>query len=275
MHSKERDVALSSITKRLTLITNGISFVITLAVFICVYLIKGMPLEVGIGIAIVVYSAVVSFILIDVRYQWHRAVLGPLRKYLRYMLASIVIEKWSEHIEIDHDGNGDIVHEIHGKANFGFNKWIMFGIVSDTDQPDKEAFPINITNLDDDSTVVPTFLFDYPRYKRVRIPFGYELDRGKKFNFRIEYSLAKTFRLGTTDYHSHHAFHYEKDIDMSVSFPKNCRVVDVTGDITSEHGDVRGKRNSPEKKTDNFVTWQVRRAMHGDDHKLSWSTVFR
>ncbi len=264
-----------SVSRRLTLITNGVSFVITLTVFLFVYLIKWVSLEVGFLIAVAIYITIVAIAFVDVKYQLHRAVLGPLRKYLRYVLASVVIEKWSEQLVIDDEGNGDLIHEIHGKVNFGLNKWISLGIGTQSDQPDKESFPIKIINMDDNSPIEPDFLVDYPRYKKIRIPFGRELDRGKKFNLKIAYTLDGTFNLGCEDHHSHHAFHYEKAIDMSITLPDNCRVLTCFGEIVTEHGDVRGKQSPPEKVSENFITWQISQAMHGDNHKLSWTTGLR
>jgi hypothetical protein len=258
-----------------TLVTSAVSFIITIAVFLCVYLLKGLPLEYGIIVGVAVYVLVFIFGLADVKWQLHRIALGPLRKWLRFMLATIVIERWEVRIHIDSEGNAHLEHEFWGRVNFGFNKWITFGFLADSEQPPASEFPIAVTNVDCNREVTPEFIVDCPKYKRIKIPFEDELERGDKFHIKMEYDLSKTFFFGKKDYYTHHTFHNEKMIDVEVNFPDEVVVNNTWGRITTEHGDERGKHKAPEKKTSQFIKWVVSEAMHGDAHELFWETTLK
>jgi uncharacterized membrane protein YgcG len=266
---------MTEITRKVTAYSSAISFIITVAVFFSVHLFAGVPLEIGLVIGVCCYVVLFSFSLIDVKYQWHRAVFGPIRKHLQFFLATIIVKEWNVKIDIDPAGGAAITHEISGKVNFGYNKWITFGFMADSPQLMDPNFPISAKCTRTGNPLRTEFMIDCPKYKRVKVNFESELERGEEFQIKVEYSLSNTFFFDREDFYVHHAFHNEKVINIEVSFPETVRIEDVRGDIVTEHGDSRGKQNKPLKKTDQFVTWRIDKGIHGDAHKVIWITTTR
>lgn len=264
---------MSEVTTRALLITSVVSFVVALGVFVSVHLKLGIPIELGVFIGGIVWAVICLVVIIDVKKQFHRVLLGPIRKYLSFRLSSIVIEKRNIDIRIDGEGNGHAVHEFWGKVNFGFNKWIDFGFTSDTDQSDAENFPVTVTDMETHNSLPSEFIVDCPKYKRLRIYFGRELKTGDKLHIKAEFDWKETFFLGQKDFYEHRTFHNEKRVDVSVHFPKGVGVSKFETEITTQYGDIRGKHDVAEKKSPRLLRWSLENAMHGDANRLIWWTT--
>jgi hypothetical protein len=265
------DKGMSDLTKKVAAYATAISFVISVAVFISAHVFAGLSIEIGIAIGVASYIVITAISLVDVKYQWHRAIFGPIRKHLQYLLATIVVKEWNVRIKIDPERSANITHEIYGKVNFGYNKWITFGFMADSEQPDRLNFPISAKCTKTDNPLLVDFVIDSPKYKRVRINFENELERGEEFRIKVDYTLANTFFFDRDDYYTHHAFHNEEIINIEISFPDVVRIGNVKGEVTTEYGEIKGKHDKPLKKTDHFITWKILKGMHGDAFKVSWT----
>lgn len=207
----------------------------------------GFPVEAGIVVAILVAGILYVAVLIDEKYQFHRAIFWPIRRTLLYWLGSLVIDLWKVYVDIDSNGDARVIHDFSGKVNFGFNRWITLGFRADSDQPTCPDFPIRITNKLNDEEVKADFIIDAPRYKRLRVNFQHELRRGDKFHYEVVFGLSRTFFFGKKDYYAFQAYHHEKRIMIDVRFPDDVVVSGVCGEITTEHGDTWKKHKQPER----------------------------
>jgi len=228
-----------------------------------------IPLETNLLIGLPAWIVTYVVVYFLVRQKYHSLVLAPLRRGLQFALSSMVIENWNVAISIDRNGDASIVHEFTGRVNFGRNRWVSIGIVSDTEQTEKLA--INATNLETGRQVEPRFALDSPTYKRISIYFDRILERGDFFHYRVDYRLHKSFFFDKEDYYMQSATHYEKRVFIEIKFPEEVTVERAWSEIVTDQGDVWMKHDQPVFGSD-FIRWGVDRACLGNKHYLRWVT---
>lgn len=199
--------------------------------------------------------------------------LGPLRRYILYLLSSVTIKDWEVTINIEDGGDGEVIYDFSGKVRFGLNKWVHIGIRSDEPQPCGSEFPTEVTNMLNNRRTDPIFVIDEPTYKRLRIAFGQTLVTGNRFHFRVRFRLLGTFYLGQTDYYTQQAIHHQRKIVINVNFPPTVSVQEVDQRILTEHGDDTWVDKPAEILDPQRVRWEIGKVGFGNSHTLEWRTT--
>lgn len=202
--------------------------------------------------------------------------LFRLARFIRFLLATVVIEDWIDEIQVIDQSKSSIKTILKGKINFGMNHYIDFVIQS---QPQarhadpKEPFNVTITNLVNNRNVNPEFVTDEPTYKVIRIKFGSVLTRGAKFAYQINYELKNSFFLDRKDWWYHTARRHEKNIVLRVNFPKEYIIKDFKGNTITEYGDDtwgRSPKDQPTKVDPICLEWKITDVIRGTKHQLDW-----
>lgn len=247
-----------------------VKFVIGVASFLSTWMIYGFPihLSVLIGFSVVL----VLFIIADAisRFTLHGRYLAPLRKRLLYWLSCVVITRWDTTVEISEDGDAVVSHEFWGRVNFGYNRWITLAIWAGKKQPKGKNFELEVFDVKRQVYQTPKLVLDEDKYKRFRIRFGQTLKSGDKLQFKVKFTLLKTFYFGKEDYYSHDAVHHEKDVNLKIVFPETTKVEYAGGQIMTEHGDEWKEHEKPIISDPQTIEWRIKRALHGNSHKLYW-----
>jgi hypothetical protein len=226
-------------------------------------------LEVNLIAGLVTFAVAYSFLYFFVRQNYHSLVLGPIRRNIQFALSSIVIEKWDVRVCIEKDGNANVKHDFSGRVNFGKNRYVRIGIMAESEQPEKMV--VKVVNMDTGREVKPEFLFDYPKYKNVRIHFDRVLERGDLLHYTIEYYVKKGFFFDCEDYYMQSATHYERKISIEILFPDDVVVERAWSEIITDQGDSWMEHSQP-IFAPNSIKWTVEKACLGNRHYVRWTT---
>lgn len=260
----------SALERRFILSLSIVSFILSIASLTFVHFRLRMPVETALVVAVLVYFAVHSVVVLDAILDLHGRILAPIRKFALGILHGVVLDTWNVNVQIEKSGDATISHDVKGKVNFGSVRWIPMGIISyETDQSNLRVQAVDLTaNL----LLKTEFIMDYPKYKRVRIRFDRRLHRGDKFHIRVKYKLYRTFFFGQTDFYTHEAKHNTKRLNIRVAFPHGVKVGEIWGEIQTQYGDVLGKRETVRRVSTQLIAWDIQRVAAGNNYKLLWVT---
>jgi hypothetical protein len=252
-----------------------VNFVLGFSSFLATRFILSLSIEISIAIAVSVVILLFGIAEILSNFTLHSRYLAPLRKRFLYWLSCVIIERWNLNLEIDEDGNAVVNNEIFGKVNFGNANWITLGIWAGEKQPKGKDFKIYVYDVKRQIQRDADYIIDEDTYKRFKIRFGQTLKRNDDFHLRVRYELKKTFLFDVDDYFKWDAVHHEKEVNIKVSFPETIKIEYVGGEIITENGDVWEEIEKPEMFDPQTITWQIKRALDGNSHKVYWKAKKR
>lgn len=265
---------ISEVFTRINMLTGALGFIITIMVLICIHLKQPISMGMGFIIGLAIYVGLLLFAYTSRTIKLHSKILAPVRRWVQFLLSSIVIEEWNATISLDEDGTAHTIHDFKGKINFGHNKWITIGILADSPQPETGSFWIRVTNVDTGKDVKPQVFIDCQKFKRFKIFFDRTLKRDDKFHYKVEYKLLQSYFFGQKDHYSQDATHFEKKINIRINFPQTVYVSSVDSEILTAHGDNWGAHKRP-KFGDNWIEWAVEKAVMSNKHRLIWTTIIK
>jgi hypothetical protein len=97
-------------------------------------------------------------------------------------LDDLMLDFWSTLVEIDEDSTGHITHTGRGTVNFGRLRDKRFSIFSDN-PTQLEDLKLVVRDLCTGEALTPEILVNEPKYKWIRVPFKYPVEKGEEFGF--------------------------------------------------------------------------------------------
>lgn len=189
----------------------------------------------------------------------------------------LTLDYWSAIVEIDKNNNGHVTQTGKGRVNFGRLRDKRFSIFSDT-PTSFEDLKLVIRDLSTGEELNPEVLVDGPKYKWIRVPFKYPVEKGEEFGFEASYIQPGTFKALGEDYYRHTSRNNCKDTYLEIRFPEDVRIIDTEGsDIRTSGGITMG---IPEGEGPKIVTkdnrqklvWPMKFTRIGYTYTLMWRT---
>jgi hypothetical protein len=189
----------------------------------------------------------------------------------------LIMEHWSSVVEIDNENNGLVVQTMRGRVKVGRIREKLISIFSD--KPiSVEDMGLTIKDLNTGEDITPEVIIDGPKYKWVKIPFKYPVERGEEFGFEAKYLQPSTYKAVGEDYYSDTSKHDTKDIMIKIRFPGNVRILDTTGSSIRTSGGIvldLPEANLPQLTLEDgrpCISWSIKQGKIGYTYTLRWKT---
>lgn len=192
-------------------------------------------------------------------------------------LDDLKLEHWLSEVEIDENNNGHIMQVMKGKVKYGRLREKLISFFSDK-PTSLEEMGLVIKDLDTGEELIPEVLIDDPKYKWLKIPFKYPIEKDEEFGFEARYVQPNTYKAIGEDYYSYtnrHDFNY---ITIRVIFPKNVIITGTEGSNIRTSGGIIldiSEENRPIIKTGDGKTsieWVIESGKIGYTYTLRWRT---
>ena len=189
----------------------------------------------------------------------------------------LILDHWSSIIEIDNDNNGHILQTLKARVKVGRLREKLISIWSSI--PARlEDMGLVIKDLNTGEEIIPEVLIDDPKYKWIKIPFKYPIEKDEEFGFEARYIQPKTYKAVGEDYYSYTSRHDSKDILIKIKFPDNVRIIDTEGSNIRTSGgiildlpdDNRPIITTEEDKA--CIIWAIKYGKIGYTYTVRWKT---
>ncbi|UCF07894.1 MAG: hypothetical protein JSW28_09685 [Thermoplasmata archaeon] len=189
----------------------------------------------------------------------------------------LILEHWLSEVVIDEENNGHIIQAMKGRVKYGRLREKLMSLFSDKPTVIEEMGLV-IKDLNTGDEIVPEVLIDDPKYKWIKIPFKYPIEKGEEFGFEARYVQPKTYKAVGEDYYSYTSRHDFGDILMKIKFPEYVRIIDVEGSNIRTSGgiildlqeDIKPKITTEEEKP--CIVWAIKHGKIGYTYTLRWKT---
>jgi hypothetical protein len=255
----------STLSKK-SMVISATSFIISIGVFIILYLQLEVSFAIGIISSTLIYVVILSLMLLSERYE----VSGRMFEWIKRI--QVKIDEWNTSIETDSNGDGTITQEISGRVNYGNVKWIPIGIYSASFQPESSNFPIAATDLRTGEPLRVQFMFDFSTYKKINLHFSRSLEKNDRFHCKVRYKLQRAFVFGREDYYMHNVVSDLERIHFRIAFPQDIKVVGTSAEVQTQYGDTLRSSEKPELLSSCLIVWSIRKARIGNSYRLTWQT---
>jgi hypothetical protein len=189
----------------------------------------------------------------------------------------LMLDFWSTIVEIDEESTGHVTHCGRGRVNFGRLRDKRFSIFSDN--PTKlEDLKLVVRDLCTGEALKPEVLVNEPKYKWVRVPFKYPVEKGEELGFEAQYLQPNTFSAVGEDYYRFMSRHNCKLTVIEIKFPKNVKIMDIEGsDVRTSGGIIL---DIPQDKGPKIVlnegkpsiVWSMESTKIGYTYTIMWKT---
>jgi hypothetical protein len=189
----------------------------------------------------------------------------------------LMLDFWSTIVEIDEDCTGHVTHTGRGRVNFGRLRDKRFSIFSDN-PTQLEDLKLVVRDLCTGEALKPEVLVNEPKYKWVRVPFKYPVEKGEEFGFEARYLQPNTFCPVGEDYYRFMSRHNCKLTHIEIMFPKDVKIIDIEGsDVRTSGGIIL---DTPQKEGPQIVTkdhkqsivWKMESTKIGYTYTIMWKT---
>jgi hypothetical protein len=189
----------------------------------------------------------------------------------------LILDFWSSIIEIDNDNTGHVHQTLKARVKEGRLRDKMISILSDKPTGLKDMSLV-INDLNTGEELIPEVLIDDPKYKWIKIPFKYPIEKNEEFGFEARYLQPTTYKAIGEDYYSYTSRHHCKDILIKIKFPQEVRVKDTEGSNIRTSGgiildipDNRPVIMAEEGK--DCIIWKIKNGKIGYTYTIRWKTV--
>lgn len=189
----------------------------------------------------------------------------------------LILEHWSSIVEIDRENNGHILQTLKARVKVGRLREKLISIWSTT-PTDLEEMGLIIKDLNTGDELIPEVLIDDPKYKWIKIPFKYPIEKDEEFGIEARYLQPKTYKAVGEDYYSYISRHDSGDILIKIKFPKDVRIINIDGSNIRTSGgiilDLKGDNRpiiiSEEGKS--CIVWAIKHGKIGYTYTVRWRT---
>lgn len=187
------------------------------------------------------------------------------------------LEHWSSIIEIDKENNGHILQTLKARVKVGRLREKLISIWSST-PAGLEDMSLVINDLNTGEELIPEVLIDDPKYKWIKIPFKYPIEKDEEFGFEARYIQPKTYKAIGEDYYSYTSRHDSKDILIKIKFPENVRIIDTEGSNIRTSGGIildLPEDNRPiiiMEEGKSCIVWAIKYGKIGYTYTVRWKT---
>jgi hypothetical protein len=148
----------------------------------------------------------------------------------------LMLDYWSTIVEIDEDSTGHVTHTGRGTVNFGRLRDKRFSIFSDN-PTQLEDIKLVVRDLCTGEALNPEILVNEPKYKWIRVPFKYPVEKGEEFGFEARYLQPNTFKAVGRDYYRFMSRHNCEYTLIEIKFPEKVQIIDIDGsDVRTSGG---------------------------------------
>ena len=189
----------------------------------------------------------------------------------------LMLDYWSTIVEIDEDSTGHVTHTGRGTVNFGRLRDKRFSIFSDN-PTQLEELKLIVRDLCTGEALTPEILVNEPKYKWIRVPFKYPVEKGEEFGFEARYLQPNTFKAVGQDYYRFMSRHNCEFTLIEIKFPENVTIIDIEGsDVRTSGGiildipeDGGPKILTGSKKQS--IIWTMQSTKIGYTYTIMWRT---
>jgi len=189
----------------------------------------------------------------------------------------LMLDYWSTIVEIDEDSTGHVTHTGRGTVNFGRLRDKRFSIFSDN-PTQLEELKLIVRDLCTGEALTPEILVNEPKYKWIRVPFKYPVEKGEEFGFEARYLQPNTFKAVGQDYYRFMSRHNCEFTLIEIKFPENVKIIDIEGsDVRTSGGiildipeDGGPKILTGSKKQS--IIWTMQSTKIGYTYTIMWRT---
>ncbi|UCE39361.1 MAG: hypothetical protein JSW00_09110 [Thermoplasmata archaeon] len=189
----------------------------------------------------------------------------------------LILDYWSSIIEIDNDNNGHVHQTLKARVKVGRLREKMISILSD--KPiGLENMGLVINDLNTGEELIPEVLIDDPKYKWIKIPFKYPIEKDEEFGFEARYLQPLTYKAIGEDYYSYTSRHHCKDILIKIKFPRNVHIKDTEGSNIRTSGGIILDISEGNKPTISIeegracIIWAIKYGKIGYTYTVRWRT---
>ena len=190
-------------------------------------------------------------------------------------LDDVLYISWDTNLVIDRHDTGYITHKVRGRVNRGRLRHVEFSILSDV-EVDFEELNLAVRDLDTGEEIFPEPILIDKKFKRIKVPFKYPVDKDGEFGYEAKYALPGTFKAVGEDYYVHKSL-LNKRIVITVEFPPDVRIESVADSIVKSTGGIEveiPKDKMPKVREDRrAVKWIITDASPVYNYMLKWRTV--
>jgi hypothetical protein len=189
----------------------------------------------------------------------------------------LMLDFWSTVVEIDEDSTGHVTHTGRGTVNFGRLRDKRFSIFSDNPSQ-LEDLKLVVRDLCTGEALTPEILVNEPKYKWIRVPFKYPVEKGEEFGFEARYLQPNTFKAVGQDYYRFMSRHNCEYTLIEIKFPQNVRIIDIDGsDVRTSGGIILDipKESGPKivtKSNAQSIVWKMHSTKIGYTYTIMWRT---
>ncbi|UCE72903.1 MAG: hypothetical protein JSV56_07655 [Methanomassiliicoccales archaeon] len=189
----------------------------------------------------------------------------------------LILEHWSSIIEIDDENNGHVIQTLKARVKYGRVREKLISLFSDK-PTGLEDMGLMINDLNTGEELTPEVIIDDPKYKWIKIPFKYPIEKDEEFGFEARYLQPKTYRAIGEDYYSYTSRHDSKDILIKIKFPSEVRIKDIDGSNIKTSGGIildLPKDNRPVITTEEgkaCIVWAIKYGKIGYTYTVRWRT---
>jgi hypothetical protein len=189
----------------------------------------------------------------------------------------LILEHWLSEVDIDENNNGHITQATKGRVKYGRLREKLISIFSDK-PTSLENMSLVIKDLNTGDEIIPEVIIDDPKYKWVKVPFRYPIEKDEEFGFEARYIQPNTYKAVGEDYYSYTSRHDFNDIIIKIKFPKNVRIVNTEGSNVRTSGGIildLPKGNRPiiaEDEGKPCITWVIKHGKIGYTYTVRWKT---
>lgn len=190
-------------------------------------------------------------------------------------LDDVLYTSWDTNLVIDRHDTGYITHKVRGMVNMGRLRHVEFSILSDV-EIDFEELNLAVRDLDTGEELIPEPILIDKKFKRIKVPFKYPVDKGGEFGYEAKYTLPGTFKSVGEDYYIHKSL-LNKRIVINIEFPPDVRIKSVADSLVRSTGGIEveiPKDKMPKVSEDRQgVKWIITDASPAYNYILKWRTV--
>ncbi len=189
----------------------------------------------------------------------------------------LILDFWSSEIEIDNENTGHVHQTLKARVKVGRLREKMISILSDKPMGLKDMGLV-INDLNTGEELIPEVLIDDPKYKWIKIPFKYPVEKDEEFGFEARYLQPMTYKAIGEDYYSYTSRHQCKDILIKIKFPKEIRIVDTEGSNIRTSGGIIldiTRDNKPiitAEEGKSCIIWKIKYGKIGYTYTIRWKT---
>jgi hypothetical protein len=187
----------------------------------------------------------------------------------------VLYPSWDIDLSIDSNNNGHIILTVRGIVNKGRLRDVSLSIFSDADV-DFDGLNLVVKDLDTGEEIIPEPILLDKKFKRIKIPFKYPIDKGEEFGYEAKYILPGSFKAIGEDYYSHRSV-LNKEMSLSIKFPEDVKVESIDDSHIKSTGGIVRELSEDEKpkisEDRNQIKWVITDTPIGYTYILKWRTV--